>query len=69
MVVVDHGNEVYSLIAGFSSIHVRVNQSVSMGTRLGLAGREKNDGNIYVEIRVKGKPQNPKGWLQLRQGK
>ncbi len=66
MVVVDHGDEVFSLVAGLSSIHVRVDQRVSMGTRLGIAGLKKDEGNLYLEIRVGGKPQDPTGWLQLR---
>ncbi len=66
MVVVDHGGKVFSLVAGLSSIHVRLDQRVSMGTRLGVAGLEKEDGNLYLEIRVGGKPQDPKGWLQLK---
>lgn len=66
MVVVDHGGEVFSLVAGLSSIHARVDQRVSMGTQLGIAGLEKEDGNLYLEIRVGGKPQDPKGWLQLK---
>ncbi len=66
MVVVDHGGEVFSLVAGLSSIHVRLDQRVDMGTRLGVAGLKKEDGNLYLEIRVGGKPQDPKGWLQLK---
>jgi len=66
MVVVDHGGEVFSLVAGLSSIHARVDQTVSMGTQLGVAGLEKEDGNLYLEIRVGGKPQDPKGWIQLK---
>lgn len=69
MVVVDHGHEVYSMIAGLSSIHVRLNQKVSIGTRLGLAGQPKDDGNIYVEIRAKGKAEDPRRWMQLQQGR
>ncbi len=37
MVVLDHGNNVYSLVAGLGTIHVRVDQRVTMGMRLGLA--------------------------------
>lgn len=66
MVVVDHGGEVFSLVAGLSSIHARVDQRVEMGTPLGVAGLEKEEGNLYLEIRVGGKPQDPKGWLQLK---
>ena len=39
---------------------------LEMGTQLGIAGLEKEDGNLYLEIRVGGKPQDPKGWLQLK---
>jgi septal ring factor EnvC (AmiA/AmiB activator) len=68
MVVVDHGQDVYSLVAGLATIHVRVNQAVSMGSRLGLAAPPSDDGNVYVEFRVEGKPQDPRLWLQLEEG-
>ena len=65
MVVIDHGHEVYSLAAGLSSILVRVDQSVSMGTRLGLAAPPDDEGNVYFEIRAGGSPEDPRRWLQL----
>jgi len=66
MVVIDHGQNVYSLVAGLATIHVRVKQRVDMGLRLGLASPPADDGNTYFEIRVGKKPQDPKRWLQLR---
>ena len=65
MVVIDHGNDVYSLVAGLATIHVRVNQRVDMGLRLGLASPPTEDGNTYFEIRVGKKPQDPRRWIQL----
>lgn len=65
MVVVDHGHDVYSLVAGLASIHVRVKQPVAMGTRLGVASPPSEEGNTYFEIRVGKKPQDPRRWLQL----
>lgn len=65
MVVIDHGRNVYSLVAGLATIHVRVNQRVDMGLRLGLASPPSDDGNIYFEIRVAKQPQDPRRWLQL----
>jgi septal ring factor EnvC (AmiA/AmiB activator) len=65
MVVIDHGNEVYSLAAGLAAIHVRVDQRVEMGTRVGLAAPPEDEGNIYFEIRAAGTPQDPRRWLQL----
>ena len=66
MVVIDHGNDVYSLVAGLATIHVRLNQTVTMGMRLGLAAPPTDEGSLYVEIRVGGKPQDPLRWLQLK---
>jgi septal ring factor EnvC (AmiA/AmiB activator) len=68
MVVLDHGNDIYSLVAGLGTIHVRVDQRVTMGMRLGLASPPKEGGNVYFEIRVSEKPENPKRWLQLKGG-
>jgi septal ring factor EnvC (AmiA/AmiB activator) len=68
MVVLDHGNDVYSLVAGLGTIHVRVDQRVTMGMRLGLASPPQEGGNIYFEIRVAEKPENPRRWLQLKGG-
>jgi septal ring factor EnvC (AmiA/AmiB activator) len=67
MVVVDHGNDVFSLVAGLATIHVRLNQSVTMGLRLGLAAPPSEDGNLYFEIRVNEEPQDPRRWLQLEE--
>ena len=67
MVVVDHGNDVYSLAAGLATIHVRLNQRVTMGLQLGLAAPPKEDGNVYFEIRVGEDPQDPRRWIQLEE--
>jgi septal ring factor EnvC (AmiA/AmiB activator) len=68
MVVVDHGRGVYSLVAGLGTIHVRVDQTVTMGMRLGLAPPPTDEGNIYLEFRVDNKPEDPRRWLQLKGG-
>lgn len=69
MVVVDHGHDVYSLAAGLGTIHVRLDQNVTMGLPLGLASPPKEGGNIYFEIRVEEQPRDPRRWLQLEEGK
>ncbi len=68
MVVLDHGNDVYSLVAGLATILVRVDQRVEMGARLGLASTPERDGNLYFEIRRGDAPQDPRRWLQLMEG-
>jgi septal ring factor EnvC (AmiA/AmiB activator) len=66
MVVIDHGHNIYSLVAGLATIHVRVNQRVDMGLRLGLASPPSSEGNIYFEIRVGKNPEDPRRWLNLK---
>ncbi|MFV2073816.1 MAG: murein hydrolase activator EnvC [Thermoanaerobaculales bacterium] len=68
MVVLDHGHGVYSLVAGLATIHVRLDQRVKMGTRLGLASPPAENGNIYLEFRVGEEPEDPRRWLQLKGG-
>ncbi|NOZ93830.1 MAG: peptidoglycan DD-metalloendopeptidase family protein [Acidobacteria bacterium] len=67
MVVIDHGHQVYSLVAGLATIFVRPDQNVSMGTALGLTPPPGDTGNLYVEIREKGHPQDPRSWLRLKE--
>jgi septal ring factor EnvC (AmiA/AmiB activator) len=68
MVVLDHGHDIYSLVSGLGSIHVKVDQRVTMGTQLGLASPPTERGNIYLEFRVDERPDDPKRWLQLERG-
>ncbi len=67
MVVLDHGHGVYSLVAGLATIHVRLDQTVTIGTRLGLASPPTEDGNLYFEIRVDDEPRDPMRWLTLQE--
>jgi len=67
MVVIDHGHQVYSLVAGLATIFVRPDQKVSMGMELGMAPPPHDGGNLYVEIREKGHPRDPRSWLRLKE--
>ena len=69
MVVVDHGHDVYSLVAGLATIHVQLNQLVTMGLQLGLAAPPTREGNLYFEIREGEEPRDPRRWLQLEEGR
>jgi septal ring factor EnvC (AmiA/AmiB activator) len=57
MVVIDHGNR-YSLAAGLATIHVRVDQRVSMGTRVGLATPPDDEGTSTSKFAPGGSPQD-----------
>jgi septal ring factor EnvC (AmiA/AmiB activator) len=59
---------VYSLVAGLATIHVRVDQRVTMGMRVGLASPTAEGGNVYFEFRNGEKPEDPRRWLQLKGG-
>lgn len=66
MVVVDHGHDVYSVLGGLATILVRLDQRVEMETVLGLTTPPSDEGNLYVEVRVGGSPEDPERWLTLR---
>ncbi len=67
LVIVHHGGDVYSLYAGLSSMLVDAGRRVGMGEPVGVAGSGTDDGgNLYLEIRVGQKPQDPLAWLEPR---
>ena len=67
MVVIDHGHDVYSLVAGLATISVRLNQRVPMGLSLGVAASSSEEGNVYFEIRDGDTPMDPLRWLRLKE--
>lgn len=65
VVILDHGHGVYSLYGRLASILVRSGARVSMGDAVGLTGLPaESEGNLYLEIRIGDKPQNPVAWLR-----
>ena len=65
LVIVNHGREVYSLYAQLASMFTRNGQRVAMGEAVGMAGRSDGQGgNLYLEIRIGQRPQNPLAWLK-----
>ena len=69
VVIVDHGQSVYSLYARLSSGLADAGSRVAMGEPVGMVGQAApSEGNLYLEIRVGDKPQNPVSWLR-RAGK
>lgn len=65
VVILDHGHGVYSLYGRLASILVRSGARASMGDAVGITGTPGEDeGNLYVEIRIGDKPQNPVAWLR-----
>ena len=65
LVIVDHGDSVYSLYGYLSSIDVARGQRVEARTPIGATGRNPS-GNpaLYFELRIDGKPVDPLQWLK-----
>jgi len=65
LVIVNHGDEIYSLYANLGSMLVRPGQRVGIGDPLGISGRDDDGGaSVYLEIRVGQSAQDPLGWLK-----
>ena len=64
LLIIEHGRGYHSLLSGFGRIYGQVGDFVRAGEPVGLmddsTGRESV---LYVEVRRKGKPINPTGWL------
>jgi len=64
LLIIDHGGGYHTLLAGMGSIDGEVGQLLLAGEPVGVM----NDGTngkptLYMEMRVKGSPVNPKTWL------
>lgn len=66
LVLIDHGNNAFSLYAYLGSLSVQKGDSVETHTVLGAAGRPPagGDARLYFEIRVDGRPADPVEWLK-----
>ena len=65
LVIIDHGNQSYSLYGHLSSLSVGRGDHVAPQTELGLSGRNPS-GNaaLYFELRVDGRAVDPLQWLK-----
>ena len=65
LVIVDHGDRIYSLYGHLGSAAVHKGDRVDAATSLGLAGRNPaGNPSLYFELRVDGKPVDPLQWLK-----
>jgi len=65
LIIVDHGNQYYSLYAQAAHLNLAVGTVVKQGDILTTSGFEGRD-SYYLEIRHGGTPVNPRKWLQPR---
>jgi len=68
LIILDHGNEYYTLYAHVSEIEAKEGDDVRQGQRIGAVGDTGSlaGPRLYFEVRYQGKPQDPEQWL--RQG-
>jgi murein hydrolase activator len=65
LVIVEHGDQNYSLYGHLSSLSVKKGDRVEAGTTVGLAGRNPaGNPSLYFELRVDGRPVDPVQWLK-----
>lgn len=68
MVIVDHGDDFYTVYAHLQQVSVKEGEPVVKGTVVGVVGNGKNwrsgKPNLYFEIRQNGKPEDPLLWLK-----
>lgn len=64
LVIVAHGEDVYTLYGRLATMFVSGGQRVAMGEPLGLAGPEAGESNLYFEVRNGRVAQDPALWLR-----
>lgn len=67
LVILDHGQQSYSLYGYLSAVDVQRGTTVDAGATVGEAGDAPNGTTaLYFEVRVDGRPVDPVLWLQRR---
>jgi murein DD-endopeptidase MepM/ murein hydrolase activator NlpD len=64
-VIIDHGENYFTVTAGLSSIDARVGEEVVAGARLGIAGIVDGRAEIYIEIRRGRDTLSPNEWFGI----
>ncbi|MGQ9496348.1 MAG: murein hydrolase activator EnvC family protein [Thermoanaerobaculaceae bacterium] len=64
LVIVAHGEDIYTLYGRLATMFVSGGQRVAMGEPLGLAGANDEGSNLYFEVRKGTKALDPAAWLR-----
>jgi septal ring factor EnvC (AmiA/AmiB activator) len=65
LLILAHGEEYHSVLAGFARIDVAVGQAVTSGEPVGIVGADAGGTtSLYVELRRHGEPVDPLPWLR-----
>jgi septal ring factor EnvC (AmiA/AmiB activator) len=68
LIILDHGNDYYTLYAHIADIHVKEGDDVRQAQRIGTVGDTGSlaGPRLYFEVRYQSKPQDPAEWLRQR---
>jgi murein hydrolase activator len=68
LIILDHGNDYYTLYAHVAEIQVREGDDVRQGQRIGTVGDTGSlaGARLYFEVRHKERPLDPEQWLRQR---
>jgi len=66
LVILDHGDGVFTLYAWLQAVSVRAGSYVPAGTPVGLAGTGpgRDEPGVYFEVRDRQRPSDPVAWLR-----
>ena len=66
LIILDHGDRVFSLYGNTRGSSLTVGETVQAGATIALVaeGDEGRTGNLYFEIREDNRPTDPRGWLR-----
>ncbi len=65
VVILDHGEQYFSVSGDLGSIDVRVGEDVGAGARIGTVGRSKPPGLLYFELRHGADTLEPGPWFGI----
>ena len=65
LVILDHGQQSYSLYGYLSTVNVQRGTTVDVGSTVGHVGdAPEGDAALYLEVRIDGRPVDPLQWLK-----
>jgi len=65
LVIVDHGDDFYTVFGGLGAVDVRVGDVVSRGTALGVAGTEAGRSSVFFQVRRGTRSLDAASWVGL----
>jgi septal ring factor EnvC (AmiA/AmiB activator) len=70
LIILDHGNDYYTLYAHVADILVKEGEDVRQGHKIATVGDTGSltGPRLYFEVRYQGKPQDPEQWLRQQRG-